>query len=524
MESAMDQETDIHTVSATVICDKCHYTFTPHHKYLPDINEILRSQRPPSATEASQTQSLLEQEEIEIQRYDEELRQLRSIVDKLENQRRLLCQQAEQRRSWLAPIRRLPTEILEYILYLTHCQAKDRSLRISHESIDTPVHDLSQVCLYWRRIVLARPAWWERISLDIYGLKRNILPLLELHFKNSRGSLLWIHIKDGQYWKWVYGPDAHMPDRYAMHIGTHGLDAFAMVMRQAGRMRRLTFSVPWEIFTCLSSHRMLPPEDVTFTSLQYFCCKDYIRGRVPWFSQAITASAPMLTAAVLGKSGRMLDPIPFGQGLPFSQLHSLTIQRVTSIPQLVEHVFPQCTQLSNLTLDSVGVQDSFHQIPTVELSNVRNLSLSYSKPDDYTLFLERVRLPALQTVVVTPVKRGFNSNIPVEWPSEAFVDMLRISEVDLKVLTIQFPNSVLSDVDRVVELLKICRGLRRLSIRLKDTVKTLMDISQRLVDTGHRWPATMTFTISLADRVEGGENLVQLLKQVRHGSNDSNTF
>ncbi|KAK7034752.1 Protein-lysine N-methyltransferase efm5 [Paramarasmius palmivorus] len=106
-------------ITSTVLCNNCQYRFKSrcNSSLAPDI---LRSHRPPSITEASQTKSFLEQDELELEleRYDVELGRIRSIAEELETERKLLWRRIQERRSWLAPIRRLPTEVLEKILYL----------------------------------------------------------------------------------------------------------------------------------------------------------------------------------------------------------------------------------------------------------------------------------------------------------------------------------------------------------------------------------------------------------------------
>ncbi|KAK7060882.1 hypothetical protein VNI00_000615 [Paramarasmius palmivorus] len=473
---------------------------------MPDIGDILRSQRPPPTFEATRSaRSLLEQEEVEIRRYDEELRHLRGVLDKLEHERKLLYRQVEQRRSWLAPIRRVPTEILEYILYLV--QANSPSLRIDDETLETPLYDVSRVCSYWRHIVLAQPTWWKRLSLDICGMTRYEMHLVEHYLRRSQGHSLSIHLSDSQPWKWVINPSGK-------HIGTYGLKAFAILMRRAGRIRELTFNVPWDIFPCLFSHRMEPRHNTAFSSLESFSCVGEIPGNIPWFSHAIKASAPKLNAATLG--GISLNPVSSRYGLPFSKLRSLTIQ-VTLVWGLIEHILPECTQLTHLTMQSVLHWEKPVLPQMVELPKLQHLSLTYAQPADYNLFFEMVRLPALRSVAIAPAERGFDPKVPVEWPSEAFLGMLRRESVELQALTIYFPDSALSSVDPLVDLLMICRGLSKLSFHMKDSTKTLMDISQRLIDSGHRWPTGMSMTLPPSDPVQGVEQLVGLLSESTMG-------
>ncbi|KIK62067.1 hypothetical protein GYMLUDRAFT_103238, partial [Collybiopsis luxurians FD-317 M1] len=82
--------------------------------------------------------------------------------------------------SLLAPIRRLPEDILVEIFSLyvqgsgTQHGSKERtySLTVSRDLyIFSPSFTLSGVCSFWRKVVFSRPTFWTSFSLNLRALR-----------------------------------------------------------------------------------------------------------------------------------------------------------------------------------------------------------------------------------------------------------------------------------------------------------------------------------------------------------------
>ncbi|KAK7044056.1 hypothetical protein VNI00_007771 [Paramarasmius palmivorus] len=206
--------------SPTVLCSNCNHTFTPRPVGSPIANDIIRSQRSPSAVEAFQTKALVEKDERELQRYDAELTRIRSLLKKLGNERIFIAQRLEQGRSWLAPIRKVPGEVLERILFLA--QEDEYSVKAQGDESRSTILALSQVCWYWRHIVTARAAWWCNIHLDICQLGKSALPVLEIHVKYSGDCKLSLSVVDSRKQERDFNSTIGSCGSYLKHLGKRG--------------------------------------------------------------------------------------------------------------------------------------------------------------------------------------------------------------------------------------------------------------------------------------------------------------
>ncbi|KAJ6630241.1 hypothetical protein B0H10DRAFT_1983751 [Mycena sp. CBHHK59/15] len=119
---------------STTMCESCDHTFN-HNRYRSDsIISALRFNHFPEAHEAGKILEAIDVIDTEYERYDPEI--LR-----------------ERCRSVLAPVRKLPPEILQAIFLL---------LRGSEPEVVVP--DVAQVCSHWRTVALGTPELWSIVS------------------------------------------------------------------------------------------------------------------------------------------------------------------------------------------------------------------------------------------------------------------------------------------------------------------------------------------------------------------------
>ncbi|KAJ6537726.1 hypothetical protein B0H19DRAFT_961923, partial [Mycena capillaripes] len=138
-----------------------------------EIRELLRAHSQPP----DQLTSIISALADELARYDREIAQSAlKKLERLEVQRQTFQVQYEACSSLLAPIRRLPSEILVEIFgicwesFTPYVEDIDlRTLSLSTEMArlaHAPLLTLSQVCLRWHRIALGTPALWGRLDLE----------------------------------------------------------------------------------------------------------------------------------------------------------------------------------------------------------------------------------------------------------------------------------------------------------------------------------------------------------------------
>ncbi|KAJ7274948.1 hypothetical protein C8J57DRAFT_1127747, partial [Mycena rebaudengoi] len=160
------------------LCDTCSHLFSldllPSPKEIADLVEILRSNCDPS--EPSLLRTVILSSPGELARYDTEIGRLQGILDKMQVARAALQSRYDTSRSIVAPVRRLPSEILRDIFALIPPDARSSdSLKLADIAIKEETRRVAQVhllrlagvCLRWRGLVMGDPVLWSEILLEV---------------------------------------------------------------------------------------------------------------------------------------------------------------------------------------------------------------------------------------------------------------------------------------------------------------------------------------------------------------------
>ncbi|KAF5318328.1 hypothetical protein D9758_018288 [Tetrapyrgos nigripes] len=113
--------------------------------------------------------------------------QIESKIISLRNEQQKIFLLIDRYRSLLAPIRRLPPEILLRVFVLCCPESK-----VAKE-MDCPVVRLSQVCAGWRDLALKTSSLWAAMRIDLYHSKHDMLKInrmINAHLTLSRRSPL----------------------------------------------------------------------------------------------------------------------------------------------------------------------------------------------------------------------------------------------------------------------------------------------------------------------------------------------
>ena len=119
----------------------------------------LRSNQPPVAFECDQLTEVLSHAQRELEEYDTAIARLHSMIVSLENDKRSLNRQVHLTRSLMAPIRKLPPEILRQI-FIEH--GVENVIRSKSSAI--PGLKIASVCSYWRSVAFHTTELWNNIS------------------------------------------------------------------------------------------------------------------------------------------------------------------------------------------------------------------------------------------------------------------------------------------------------------------------------------------------------------------------
>ncbi|KAL1718126.1 hypothetical protein EV715DRAFT_201675 [Schizophyllum commune] len=143
----------------TKLCRKCNYAVSARTTELPTY--ALQSQAAPSRRQALDVQSSLQGDEASVTEYAKEIRHAELALQRLRAQHQVLLTNAERKRAFLAPIRRLPTDALAAIITYT----LEDVFRRKPDSSLLEQHPVLRVCQRWRAIALGAASIWAEIVL-----------------------------------------------------------------------------------------------------------------------------------------------------------------------------------------------------------------------------------------------------------------------------------------------------------------------------------------------------------------------
>ncbi|KAJ7189075.1 hypothetical protein C8R46DRAFT_34590 [Mycena filopes] len=141
----------------------------PDSARIDELRHILRSNAVPP--EMSRFRRVAEEAPIELARYDAEIERLRESMDKILSERATLAWYSDGCRSVVAPVRRLPNELLAEIFDM--CAPEGQEV----VSATTPNQEVkrvtkryllqfAEVCSHWHSVALGTPNLWSLIVLN----------------------------------------------------------------------------------------------------------------------------------------------------------------------------------------------------------------------------------------------------------------------------------------------------------------------------------------------------------------------
>ncbi|KAF5356367.1 hypothetical protein D9758_009526 [Tetrapyrgos nigripes] len=162
---------------------------------LQSSRDRIRSPGSPTSSESSQLSKLISNAAQDLSDYEKDIHSLENVLLDLSKKKEELGRYVDHCKSYLSPIRRLPTEIMgEIFLYYQDLHMSDREDRQFREPLTRPLYSspamtalvLSSVCKLWHTITLATPQLWSRFSLRIRGKCGSLSHLLEIYLSRSK--------------------------------------------------------------------------------------------------------------------------------------------------------------------------------------------------------------------------------------------------------------------------------------------------------------------------------------------------
>ncbi|KAJ7736848.1 hypothetical protein B0H16DRAFT_1695238 [Mycena metata] len=145
-----------------------------------ELRKLLRSNDYPTKVQTAHCDEILSSSPVELERYDAEILRLRAVLAKTERDRAFIEDYSRLCRYTLAPIRRVPSEILVEIFTLFLPEVWDTFILEAAPAGEVPEDILgraanvdllriSQVCPRWYCLVMGTPSLWSAMDLVFYG-------------------------------------------------------------------------------------------------------------------------------------------------------------------------------------------------------------------------------------------------------------------------------------------------------------------------------------------------------------------
>ncbi|KAK7026121.1 hypothetical protein VNI00_015696 [Paramarasmius palmivorus] len=372
--------------ASVLFCPSCKTNILPTCSFPSVPLATLRSNHTPSSANIARATVILQEEERELQSYGEEIQHVRQALERLEVERRMLKRRVEERRSWLAPIRRLPMEILSKIFELSDC-----SLDISKYDVNTTALVLSQVSYYWRSVTIMKRSIWSNIHFEIHKMTKDLTPLLQTYIDNAAAHPLSIFISD------FYDLIIPHPALHKLHkcIGMRSFHFLRALISHFPQSQVLELhSVPNEVLSYTIR------EETAFPLLRFL----YYYGRpgiVPeqgnHFWNAV-CHAPALRNVEVDDVAHWVHERFHPVSVPWNQLKTLVIGDVESYSHF-RFILANCPQLETFEVGELlnwelGLADV--KEPVV-LPSLRHLDVGGVTDDDNHFILSGMILPSLRT-------------------------------------------------------------------------------------------------------------------------------
>ncbi|KAF9077379.1 hypothetical protein BDP27DRAFT_608069 [Rhodocollybia butyracea] len=402
------------------------------------LQNLLRGQNSLTPSNTSEIQDIIAGLEVDTHRIRWELI---SLTNKL---KRLAIQQAKYK-SLLAPIRRLPSEILSLIFTHFSCDSyKQNSITVDN-GITLPGWSLMAVCSHWYNIALSCTALWRKIRVDallfdnseeaLDNLARLAAPLKWCLDHAGETAPLEIRLRAN-----MDGQDTPVPEPEFMRI----------LSAQSARWRHLHLTVDFTNLESFPSFAALKNCALTsLKSLEFY--NDLCQGHT---EVDIFRNAPQLTQLTLGT----LPTVERTDMFPWGQIKTLELQPHDTTHELFE-ALAFCPSLESLSYVFSYYDDESSEIQPQFSETIRSLSVLFKwlhryVSETFSLLMDAACFPALQEITITYEEHDSD----ILWPQHKVISFLLRSGCSLTTLEIR---DVAISNDNLVALLGHTPELRR---------------------------------------------------------------
>lgn len=345
-------------------------------------------------------------------------------------------------RAFIAPVRRLPCEILAEIYHIILASIRDRSPRPTQQLKPTrALVVLSQTCCFWRSVIFSTATLWYDIRIPSLFRDARDAHLVEMHLHYSGDSPLDIQIHNsGAH---------HIPDMDSARKIAEGL----LSHRERWRDILIVGSGTWVVLNSACSVVLRQTKSLLFPLLGSLTLED---ARPSTLDTFLTAHLPRLrTLNVHG-----YPPSSF----PYHQLTSLSLVLYHSE---IHHLLLGFAE-HFINLECLRLEGDLDDLPSetnggIDLLKLKSLIIESFSESFLVLFLTTFRLPALVSIDVMAPLQG--------WPHVEFTSLLIRSECLSSLTRLALRWAQITD-EQLLEILRQTESLEKLII-VEDHTPTL---------------------------------------------------
>ncbi|KIM80375.1 hypothetical protein PILCRDRAFT_89650 [Piloderma croceum F 1598] len=432
---------------------RCKTCDTPVHsrKTIPPspAPHLLRTIQAPNATEAIHLREALRLANPIVHQLDDDIPHVQMLLDELRRKRELLLKFIAEQNAIVAPIRRLPAEILAEIFVL--CMNYDIS---SFDPMQSPLL-VGRVCRGWRQVALSTQKLWSSITVTDY---RSSSKMVKLWMSRAISAPLTIHLNSAHH--------------YSSNVGEIE-SVIAVLVQYCDRWQHLDMNFYRTRASCLSSIRHNLP---LLESLR-------IRSSTAFVN--IFEVAPHLhTLSLDSWSSRIRLKVPW------SQLTELETQVSCSTDGLYTlKLMPNLVKCTMHKSDNSGSVLP-HNISVITLSHLRFFCILGIRPDN---IFNHLHLPTISALRI-----GYQEMSGMRWYSrQPFMSLL--SSRTLRKLEIEDGLDEYQDSTHIGHFLQATPALEELHLRGLNypwVTDDLLHLLTRCANTDVLVPALETLEIS----------------------------
>lgn len=360
----------------------------------------------PSDHQTRHINQVLVTKELELSHLENQVANVQSILQELLRERDVAQQFVDSHRALLAPIRRMPLEIMQEIF--VHCLPTDQFIR--PDAYKAPLL-LGQICRAWRRAALSTPALWNSLAI-------------QLSQKNSDRRINLIK-------SWITRSSGHPICLFAYipMAGDDTIKAFLEVFTtNIYRWKNLRLTLPGRCYSSVLQALSLECPLLESAQIRFSPITSSDTPIHPERLSLTSQSAPRLRSLTWNSQG--LQRVDFA--LAMNTLTDIDIDYPLTVPECLD-IMAHCPKLVQCEFKSVSewapTPNDFsdkYSIPLITLPQLRMLSVHAT--ESLGPFFERLSLPSMEVLKLVDLSHENDFRV---WSQSSFNDFMARSSCSL---------------------------------------------------------------------------------------------